>query len=163
MRIVSERLLDVKEEMCLCFIDWQKTFDCVDCTKLLEMFRNIGVNWRERRLMCNLYIGKRVKLRLNQGKTDSVKIRRGIRQGCCMSPILFNLYGEYLMKEALAEFGHFKIGGMIIDKVRFADDPAIIAKTQELQDMVNRLVDTGRKYDMEINIDKSYVIETGIG
>jgi hypothetical protein len=48
MRIISERLLGVKEEICLCFIDWQKAFDCVDWTKLLEMLRNIGVNWRER-------------------------------------------------------------------------------------------------------------------
>ena len=46
MRIISERVLDVKEEMCLCFIDWQKAFDHVDWTKLLEMLRNIGVNWR---------------------------------------------------------------------------------------------------------------------
>ena len=44
MRIISERVLDVKEEMCLCFIDWQKAFDRVDWTKLLEMPRNIGVN-----------------------------------------------------------------------------------------------------------------------
>ena len=55
-------------------------------------------------------------------------IGRGDRQGCCMSPIL---YGEYLMKEALTEVGDFKIGGRIINKVRFADDTAIIAKTQE--------------------------------
>ena len=48
MRIISERVLDVNEEMCLCFIDWQKAFDRVDWTKLLEMLRNIGVNWRER-------------------------------------------------------------------------------------------------------------------
>ena len=59
------------------------------------------------------------------------------------------------MKEGLAGVGDFKIGGRIINKVRFANDTAIIAKTQEeLQDMVNRLVDTGRKYGMEINIDK---------
>ena len=59
------------------------------------------------------------------------------------------------MKETSAEVGDFKIGGRIINKVRFADDKAIIAKIQEeLQDMVNRLVDTGRKYGMEINIDK---------
>ena len=63
------------------------------------------------------------------------------------------------MKEALTEVGDFKMVGRIINKVRFADDTAIIAKTQEeLQDMVNRLVDTGRKYDMEINIDKSQVM-----
>ena len=76
-----------------------------------------------------------------------------------MSPILFNLYWEYLTKEALTEVGDFKIGGRIVNKVRFADNTAIIAKTQEkLQDIVNRLVDTGRKYGMEINIDKSQVM-----
>ena len=48
MRIISERVLDVKEEMGLCFIDWQKAFDRVDWTKLLGMLTNIGVNWRER-------------------------------------------------------------------------------------------------------------------
>ena len=84
--------------MFICFIDWQKAFDCVDWTKLLEMLRNIGINWREE---------QRVKLHLDQGETDNVKIGRGVRQGCCMSPILFNLYGEYLMKEALAEVGDF--------------------------------------------------------
>ena len=58
------------------------------------------------------------------------------------------------MKEALA-----KDGGRIINKVRFVDDIAITAKTQEeLEDMVNRLIDTGKKYDTEINIDKSQVI-----
>ena len=63
------------------------------------------------------------------------------------------------MKEALTEVGDFKIGGRIINKVRFADDTAITAKTQEeLQDMVNRLVDTGRKHGMEINVDKSQVM-----
>ena len=67
------------------------------------------------------------------------------------------------MKAALAEVGGFKIGGRVINLVRFADDTAIIAKTQEeLQDMVNRLVDTGRKYGMEINIDKSQVIRISL-
>ena len=63
------------------------------------------------------------------------------------------------MKESLTEVGDFKIGGRINNKVRFADDTAIIVKTQEeLQGMVIRLVDAGRKYGMEINIDKSQVM-----
>ena len=63
------------------------------------------------------------------------------------------------MKEALTEVGDFKIGGRIINKVRFVDNKDIIANTQEeLQDMVNRLVDTGWNHSMEINIDKSQVM-----
>ena len=104
----------------------------------------------ERRLIRNLHVRQRVKLRLDQRETDSVKIGKGVRQGGCMSPILFNLNGQYLMKETLAEVADFKIRWRIIN-VRLADDTAIIARIQEeLQDMVNRLVDTGRKYGMEI-------------
>ena len=61
---------------------------------------------------------KRLHLHFNQGETDSVKIGRGVRQGFCMSPILFNLYGEHLMKEALVDVGDSKIGGRIINKDR---------------------------------------------
>ena len=61
----------------------------------------------------------------------------------------------YLMKEALAQVGNFKIGGRIINKARFVDAMAIIAKTQEeLHDMLNRFFDTGRKYCLAINITK---------
>ena len=86
MRIKSERVLHIKEDMCLYFIDWQKAFDRVDWTKLLEMLRSIGVNWRECRLIRNLYMGQRVKLHLNQGETNSVQIGRGVRQGFACHP-----------------------------------------------------------------------------
>ena len=82
-------------------------------------------------------MGKRVKLLFNQGGTDSVENGRGVRLECCMSHIFLNLYGEYLMKESLAEVVDFKIGGRIYNKVRSAEATAITARTQEeLQDMV---------------------------
>jgi hypothetical protein len=61
-----------------------------------------------------------VKIRLDQGEMRSVKIGRGVRHGCCFSPILFNLYSEYLTKEALEGFGDFKIG-QVIRHVKYAD------------------------------------------
>ena len=91
-----------------------------------------------------------MKLPLNQGETDSVEIGRGDKQGCCMSSISFNLYGESLLQEALSESVNLKIGGMIINKVGFADDAAIIVEIEEeLQDMMNRLFDPQRKCGME--------------
>jgi len=73
------------------------------------------------RSISNLYMAQSVKVRLNRGETRSVKIGRGGRQGCCLSPILFNLYSEYLNKEALEGLGDFKIGGQIIHTVKYAD------------------------------------------
>ncbi|MGX9339096.1 reverse transcriptase domain-containing protein, partial [Pantoea dispersa] len=63
VRILSERVLAVNEEVCACFIDWQKAFDRVNWTKLMNILKEIGVNWRDRRLILNLYLGQRVKVR----------------------------------------------------------------------------------------------------
>jgi hypothetical protein len=104
LRIISERTLVIDEELCACFIDWQKAFDRVNWTKLMQILKGIGIDWRERILISKLYMEQRVKIRLDQGVTRSVKIGRGVRQGCSLSPILFNLYSEYLTKEALEGF-----------------------------------------------------------
>ena len=99
LRIISERTLD--EELCVCFIEWQKAFDRVNWTKLMQILKGTGIDWRERRLISNLYMAQSVEVRLNRGETRSVKIGRGVTQGCCLSPILFNLYSESPTKEAL--------------------------------------------------------------
>jgi hypothetical protein len=61
-----------------------------------------------------------------QRETRNVKIGRGVRQGCCLSPILFNLYSDYLTKEALEEFGDFKIGGQVNRTLKCADDLVLL-------------------------------------
>jgi hypothetical protein len=95
-----------------------------------------------------------VKIRLDQGETRSVKIGRGVRQGCCLSPILFILYSEYLTKEALEGFGDFKIG-QVIRTAKYADDLVLLAKKETvLQGMVDRLIYIGKRHGMEMNVEK---------
>jgi hypothetical protein len=88
----------------------------------MQILKEISIDWRERRLISNLYMAQSVKVRLNRGETRSMKIGRGLRQGCCLLPILFNLYSKYLTKEALEGFGVFEIGGQIVHNVKYADD-----------------------------------------
>ena len=77
-----------------------------------------------------------------------------------MSPILFNLYSECLTKEALDGLGDFNIGGQIIQSVKYADDLVLLAKEEVvlLQGMIDKLIETGRYYGMEMNVEKTNVM-----
>jgi len=79
-------------------------------------------------LISKLYMDQRVNVRLDRGETRSVQIRRGVRQGCCLSPILFNLYSECFTKEALDGLGDFNIVGQFTQTVKYADDLVLMAK-----------------------------------
>jgi len=148
--------MEIDEELCVCFTDGQKAFDQVNWTKLMQILKGTGIDWRERRLISNLYVAQSVKVRMNQGETRSVKIERGVRQGCCLSPILFNLYSECLTKEAPEGFGDFKIGGQINHTVKYVDDLVLLAKDEKvLQDMIDKLTEIGECYGMEMNVEKT--------
>jgi hypothetical protein len=92
-------------------------------------------------------------------ETRSVKMGRGVRQGCCLSRILLNLYSECLTKEALEGFGDFKIGGQIIHSVKYAADLVLLAKEEKvLQDIIDKLIEIGGCYGIEMNVEKTKVM-----
>ena len=73
-----------------------------------------------------------------------------------MSPILFNLYSEHLTKEAFEGLGDLKIGGQVIQNVKYTDDLVLLAKEEKvLQDMIDKLIEIGRCYRMEMNVEKT--------
>jgi hypothetical protein len=111
----------------------------------MQILKGILIDWCEGTLISKLYMEQSVKIRLDQGETRSVKIGRAVRQGCCLSPILFNLYSEYLTKEPLEVFGDFKIGGQVIRTVKYTDDLVLMARKEKvLQGMIDRLIEIGR-------------------
>jgi len=139
MGIIPERTLEIDEELCVCFKDWQETFDGVNWTKLMQILKRTGIDWRERRLISKLYMDQRVKIRLGRGETRSVQIGSGVRQGCCLSPVLFKSHSECLTKEAMDGRGDFNIGGKIIQTVKYADDLILMAKEETvLQGMIDK-------------------------
>src|SRR6218665_193589 len=95
---------------------------------LINIWRRMGVDWRDRRLIGNLYMGQKIRVKIEGEFSEPGSIGRGVRQGCPLSSVLFNLYIEELVREALqnSEEG-VKMGGKLIKALRFADDQAMVA------------------------------------
>jgi retron-type reverse transcriptase len=108
-------------------------------------------------------MNQKVKIRIDGEYSEEGEIGRGVRQGCPLSPLLFNIYIEELIQEAMEETEEgIKVGGRLIKALRFADDQAMLATTQEgLQRMMDQLNLTSGKYNMKINISKTKSMKIG--
>ena len=87
----------------LCFADYEKTFDRVDWRKMMWMLKDIGVDWRDRNLIAKLYLDQRAAVRIDGELHGCCIIGQGVRQGCHLSPLLFNIYIQYVINEALED------------------------------------------------------------
>ena len=98
----------------------------------MEILKKIGVDWRERRLIKELYVEQVAAVRTNERETDLIEIGRGTRQGCPLSLVLFNLYDEAMIREAFDDLEEgIILGGKLIKDIRFADDKEVLASTKE--------------------------------
>lgn len=157
LKALCERSLEHGNEVYICYVDFEKAFDRVNWVKMLEALKLIGVDWKDRRMIAELYMNQEAIIRVANGESESGIIGRGVRQGCPLSPLLFSIYAEMMMIEAMerVEDG-VKVGGEIIKDVRFADDQAMVADSEVgLQNQMDSLARTAEEYDMRINIKKT--------
>ena len=123
IRWIMEKAKEFQKNIYFCFIDYAKAFDYVDHNKLWKNLKEIGIPDHRTCLSRNLYTGQEATVRTGHGTTDWFQIGKGGCQGCILSPCLFNLYAEYIMRNAgldEAQAG-IKIGGININNLRYAD------------------------------------------
>ena len=96
----SKKQRQFQKNICFFFIDYAKAFDCVDHKKLWKILQEMGIPEHLTCLLRNLYAGQEATVRTGHGTTYRLQIGKGVRQGCILSPCLFNLYAEYIMRNA---------------------------------------------------------------
>ena len=96
----SKKARELQKNIYLCFIDYAKAFDCVHHKKLWKLLKKMKILDDLICLLRNLYAGQEATVRTGRGTTDWFQIGKGVRQGCILSPCLFNFYAEYVMRNA---------------------------------------------------------------
>jgi len=157
MRVLCEGSLEHGNDVYICFVDFEKAFDRVNWVKMMEVLHEIQVDWKDRRMISELYMRQEAVVRIGDDESDPGIIGRGVRQGCPLSPLLFSIYAEAMMQEAMMDIEEgVVVGGELIKDVRFADDQGMVASTEQgLQKLMDGLNSVAKKYDMKINVKKT--------
>ena len=130
---IIEKAREFQKNIYFCFIDYTIAFDSVDHNKLWKILKEMGMPDHLTCLLRHLYAGQEATVRTGHGTTEWFQIGKGVRQGCILSPCLFNLYAEYIMRNAgldKAQAG-IKIAGRNTNNLRNADDTTLMAENKE--------------------------------
>ena len=139
----------MQREVYLCFIDYSKAFDKVQHDKMMELLNKCQLGKENIQMIAEFYWKQKAAIRLENELTDYVQINRGVRQGCVLSPTLFNLYSEWIFRECDMKNDEegIAIGGIKFNNIRYADDTVLIAETKEqLERMLNEMNVKSKEY-----------------
>ena len=143
----SSKKQEFQKNIYFCFIDYAKAFDCVDHNKLWKILKEMGIPDHLTYLLRNLYAGQEATVRTGHGTTDWFQIGKVVHQGCILSPCLFNLYAEYIMRNTGLEEAQagIKIAGRNINNLRYADDTTLMAESKELKSLLMKVKEESKK------------------
>ncbi|MES6142545.1 reverse transcriptase domain-containing protein, partial [Cutibacterium acnes] len=161
IRWITEEASEFQKNTYFCFIDYAKAFDCVDHNKWWEILQETGIPDHLSCLLRNLYAGQKTTVRTRHGTTDWFQIGKGVCQGCILSPCLFNLYAEYIMRNAGLEEAQaeIKIAGRNINNLRYADGTTLMAESEEeLKSLLMKVKEESEKVDLKLNIQKAKIM-----
>ena len=130
----------------------------------MEILKEMGIPDHLTCLLRNLYAGQEATVRTGHGATDWFQIGKGVCQGCILSPCLFNLYAEYIMRNAGLEVAPagIKIAGRNINNLRYADDTTLMAESEEeLKSLLVKVKEESEKFGLKFNIQKTKIVTSG--
>ena len=163
IRWIIEKAREFQKNIYFCFIDYAEAFDCVGHNKLGKILKEMGIPDHLTCLLRNLYAGQEATVRTGHGTTDCFQIGKGVRQGCILSPCLFNLYAGYIMRNAgLDEVqAGIKIAGRNISNFRYADDTTFMAESKEELKSLMKVKEESKKIGLKLNIQKTKIMASG--
>ena len=155
LRLIVDKYLEARKNIYICFIDYTKAFDCVKHEDLIRCLERLPIDKNDINLLYNLYWKQTASLQIKDGDSDTFSIKKGVRQGCIVSPKLFNLYTEEIFKVA-DDLPGINIGGQNITNLRYADDTALVSETEDgLQKIVNKVKEESERKGLKMNIKKT--------
>ena len=164
IRWIMEKAREFQENIYFCFIDYAKAFDCVEHNNLWKILKEMGIKDHLTCLLRNLYAGQEITVSTGHGTTDWFQIGKRVRQGCILSPCLFNLYAEYIIRNAWLEEAQagIKIAGRNINNLRYVDDTTLMAESgEELKSFLMKVKVESEKVGLKLNIQKTKTMVSG--
>ena len=159
-----EKAREFQKNIYFYFTDYAKAFDCVDHNKLWKILKEMGIPDHLTCLLRNLYAGQQATVRIRHGTTNWFQIVKGVPQGCILSPCLFNLYAEYITRNAGQEETQagIKIARRNISNLRYADDTTLIAESEEeLKSLLMKVKEESKNVGLKLSIQKSKIMASG--
>ena len=150
-----------RKNIYFCFIDYAKAFDCVDHKKLWKILKDMGIPGHLICLLRNLYACQEATVRTGHGTTDWFQIGKGVRQGCILSPCLFNLYAEYIMRNSGMD--EAQAGLKIVGEISITSDmqmnTLMAEREEELKSLLMKVKEESEKVGLKLNIQKTKIMD----
>ena len=132
----------------------------MDHHKLWKILKDTEISNHLTNLLRNLYAGQEARVRTGHVTTDWFQIGKGVRQGCILSPCFFNLYAEYIMRNARLDEAQagIKIARRNINNLRYADDTTLMAQSKKLERLLIKMKEESEKVGLKLNIQKTKIM-----
>ncbi|VVC32495.1 Reverse transcriptase domain [Cinara cedri] len=143
----------INKLLCVAFVDLEKASDNVRWEKLFHITDKVDIDFKDKRLIHKLYINEKAVVKGEFDAYEEAKVQKGVRQECNLSPTLFNLYIEQVLKDLRYEdIKGIKIGGILVQMLQFAEDIAMIADSKENPEKMLQKMNNTLKQEYNMNI-----------